>query len=87
MNTTMQLLDKALTLRPAAEWARHLGIARAIFTNAKTSGSLSPIVAGELAAEIGEDPQRWIVIAALETGKESACKTRLIKRLKKITSV
>ncbi len=83
MKTTVELMEKALAIKPAAEWARQLGIARALFTNAKSRGNLSPIVAGELAAEIGEDPQKWIVIAALETGKESACKDRLLERLKK----
>lgn len=83
MKTTVELMEKALSIKPAAEWARQLGIARALFTNAKTRGNLSPIVAGELAGEIGEDPQKWIVIAALETGKESACKEKLVSRLRK----
>lgn len=87
MQTTLNLLDKALEVKSAAEWSRLIGVPRAIFTTAKARGNLSPIVAGEVAAELGEDPERWMVIAVLETAKESACKTRLIKRLKKITSV
>ena len=83
MKTTAELMQKALTIKPAAEWARQLGITRSLFTNAKYRGNLSPIVAGEIAGEIGEDPQRWIVIATLETGKDSACKERLLERLRK----
>lgn len=83
MKTTVELMQKALTIKPAAEWARHLGITRALFTNAKNRGNLSPIVAGEIAGEIGEDPAKWIVIATLETGRESACKDRLLERLRK----
>lgn len=83
MKTTAELMQKALTIKPAAEWARQLGITRSLFTNAKYRGNLSPIVAGEIAGEIGEDPQRWIVIATLETGKDSACKERLMERLRK----
>lgn len=87
MQTTLKLLDKALQVKSASEWARLIGVPRAIFTNAKNRGNLSPVVAGEVAAELGEDPQKWIVIAVLETAKESACKTRLAKRLKKLTSI
>ena len=87
MQTTLNLLDRALEVKSAAEWSRLIGVPRAIFTTAKTRGNLSPVVAGEVAAELGEDPQRWIVIAVMETAKESACKTKLMKRLKKMTSL
>ncbi|OWG16899.1 hypothetical protein KDK82_0360 [Delftia sp. K82] len=87
MQTTLNLLDRALEVKTAAEWSRLIGVPRAIFTTAKTRGNLSPVVAGEVAAELGEDPQRWIVIAVMETAKESACKTKLMKRLKKVTSL
>lgn len=87
MQTTLSLLDKALEIKPAAEWARQIGVPRAIFTTAKARGNLSPIVAGEVAAELGEDPQKWMVIAVLETSKDSACKTKLMKRLKRVTSL
>lgn len=83
MKTTVELMQKALTIKSAAEWARHLGITRGLFTNAKNRGNLSPIVAGEIAGEIGEDPAKWIVIATLETGRDSACKERLLVRLRK----
>lgn len=82
MNTTLQLMNRALEVKSAADWARQLGITRAIFTNAKTRGGLSPVIAGEMAAELGEDPKEWIVIAALEGGKESACKAKLMRRLR-----
>ncbi|WP_187265756.1 hypothetical protein [Ottowia flava] len=38
---------------------------------AKKRGRLSPVLAGTIAIELGEEPQRWIAIAALEAEKES----------------
>lgn len=78
MNSTMQLLQRALEQYTAAELARRIGVARQIFTNAKTNGNLSPMVAGAVAEELGEDSMGWVAIAALEAERDSPCKARLV---------
>ena len=53
---------------------------------ARIRGHLSPAIAGELAAAMGEDWQKWTLIAAAESERDSACKTRLTERLKCLLS-
>jgi hypothetical protein len=81
MPTTMQLLDRALKVQPAARWADELDLSDSTLTQAKKRGRLSPILAGELAAKLGEDPREWITIAALEAEPDTALKSDLMKRL------
>lgn len=83
MQTTMALLEAALKQRPAARWTEELRLSKGALSAAKTRGHLSPAIAGALAEELGEDVDRWIAIAALESEKESACKTRMLKRYAK----
>ena len=77
---TMDLLAKALTIEPAPYWTKKLKLSRGAIHTAKTRGNLSPAIAGALAEELGEDAAAWMVIAALEGERESACKTRMIKK-------
>lgn len=79
MQKSMQLLEKALQIQPAASWAHRLNITRQTFTNAKRAERLSPALAGNLAIELGEDPEHWIAVAAIEAEKESP----LLQRLRK----
>lgn len=81
MQTTMQLLDAALTKAPAPYWTERLALSRGALHTAKTRGHLSPSIAGALAEELGEDVDAWIVLAALESEKQSACKDRMLKRM------
>lgn len=81
MQTTMDLFQHALTRHKAAEWARKLNLTEAAFSQAKKRGRLSPTLAGELAASMGEDPRDWITIAALEAEPPSPLKDDLIKLL------
>lgn len=81
MPTTMQLLDRALQLKPAARWADALDLSDSTITQAKKRGRLSPTLAGELADELGEDPRDWITIAALEAEPNTPLKADLLKRL------
>lgn len=81
MQSTMTLLERALSLKTPPEWARELGLERTALHTAKKREHLSPAIAGALAEKLGEDVDRWIVVAALESEKDSACKTRMIKRL------
>ena len=80
MQNTMQLLEKALSVKSAAEWHKHLNLSRNTLHTAKNRGNLSPAIAGALAEELGEDAAAWMVIAALEGERESSCKTRMIKK-------
>ena len=81
MQNTMNLLDTALTINPAPFWTEKLKLSRGALHTAKTRGHLSPAIAGALAEELGQDVKNWIVIAALESERDSACKTRLVKRI------
>lgn len=80
MQTTMNLIEQALTLKPAQHWHEQLGLNRNALHNARMRGHLSPAIAGALAEAMGLDPQPWIVIAALEGEKESACKSRMVRK-------
>lgn len=86
MKTTMDLLDKALQTEPVPFWYRELKLARNTLHSARSRGRLSPAIAGALAEKLGENVDQWIVIAAMESEKDSACKKRMIERIKKITS-
>jgi hypothetical protein len=81
MQTTMNLLDDALSTHPAPYWHERLKLSRNALHSARHRGNLSPAIAGALAEEMGRDPKEWIVIAALESERDSACKTRMVKRL------
>lgn len=81
MQNTMNLLDAALSMQPAPYWHERLKLSRNALHTAKTRGHLSPAIAGALAEEIGENVNQWIVIAALESERDSACKQRMLKRI------
>lgn len=87
MQTTMTLLEQALEVHPAAYWHQKLQLSRNALHSAKHRGNLSPAIAGALAEELGQDIKTWMVVAALESERESACKTRMMKRVAKLTSV
>lgn len=80
MKTTLQLLAKAEELKDLSAWAETLGLTKRALYTAKYRGSLSPAVAGALAEELGEEPGPWMVIAALEGERESACKSRMVRK-------
>lgn len=82
MKTTMELLDKALTVESVPYWTEKLQLARTTLNTAKFRGHLSPAIAGHLAEFLEEDVERWVMIAALESERDSACKTHLLKRMK-----
>jgi len=81
MQTTMNLLDTALSTMPIPEWTKRLGLSRKTLYTAKDRGHLSPAIAGALADELGQDVKTWIVVAALESERDSACKSRMLKRI------
>jgi len=66
MPSTIDLLNKALQKRTAAQWCRHMNLARTTLSVAKVRGRLSPTLAGNLAMEIGQNPIYWAAVAAAE---------------------
>ena len=86
MQNTMNLLDAALATQPAPYWHEKLKLNRNALHNARMRGHISPAIAGALAEELGQDVKNWIVLAALESERDSACKTRMLGKLAKITS-
>lgn len=80
MQNTMELLNKALTVQPSAKaWCDKLGLSRNTLAVGKIRGRLSPAIAGCIAIELGENPEQWIAVAALEAEPEST----LLQRLRK----
>ena len=87
MQTTMNLLDRALEIKSVQEWHTKLGLNRNAFHTAKMREHLSPAIAGALADEMGEDAKKWIVIAALESERASACKEKMLKKFGQLASL
>lgn len=87
MQTTMNLLERALKIQPYKYWTQRLNLSRGALHSGKTRGHLSPAIAGALAEEMGESPRDWMVIAALESEKNSACKTRMIERFRHLAAI
>ncbi|TAM39764.1 MAG: hypothetical protein EPN61_12045 [Burkholderiaceae bacterium] len=79
MDKTMDLFARAVEKQTAASWARELNIDRAALSMAKKRGRLAPAVAGYLAMKLGEDPEHWISVAALEAEPDNELLTRLRK--------
>ncbi|WP_455240225.1 hypothetical protein [Variovorax durovernensis] len=83
MQTTLNLLDAAIKVQGLSDWAAKLGLSKRALYTARDRGHLSPAIAGALAEELGQDAKEWIVVAALESERDSACKTRMVKRMAK----
>ena len=66
MHSTMDLWAKAREVKTASQWAKELNLTPSAFSQAKTQGRLSPMIAGAVAIELGEDATKWVAIAALE---------------------
>ncbi len=77
MQSTMELFNKALEVKQASAWARDFNITPETFSMAKKAGRLSPLLAGNIAMELGEDTDHWIAVAALEAQKPSPLLARL----------
>lgn len=81
MQSTLNLLERALQIRPMPEWTERLHVHRNALRNARNSGHLTPVLAGNLALELNEDPTPWMALAVLEGEKASPAKDMLMKRL------
>lgn len=82
MEQTLDLLQKATNLEPLPYWTKKLELSKNTLSTSKIRGHLSPAIAGRLAEFLEEDVERWVMIAALESERDSACKTHLLKRMK-----
>ena len=82
MKTTMHLLDDAIKVKGLSDWARDLGLSQRALYTAKDRGHLSPAIAGDIADRLGEPMEKWVVIAAAESERDSASKERLLKRIR-----
>jgi hypothetical protein len=71
MQNTMELLSKALDVKRAARWTEELNLDASTICQAKKRGRLSPALAGNFAMKLGESPEKWICIAAMEAEPES----------------
>ena len=80
MQNTMNLLAEAEKVKDLSAWAKELGLSKRVLYTAKYREHLSPSVAGVLAEKLGLDVQAWIVVAALESEKDSACKSRMVRK-------
>lgn len=80
MQTTMNLLAEAEKVKDLSAWADEIGLSKRVLYTSKYREHLSPAVAGALAEKLGLDPKEWIVIAALESERESACKSRMVRK-------
>ena len=87
MQNTMNLLADAEQVKDLSAWAAVLGLTKRALYTAKYRGNLSPAIAGALAEELGKDAKEWIVIAALESERDSNCKERMLKKFKKLASL
>jgi len=87
MTSTMQLLEKALTVKKASHWANDLNLSNATFTMASKRGRLSPTLAGNIAIQLGENPEHWMAVAALEAEPESPLKAMLQKTFEKVKNL
>ena len=81
MPTTLSLLDRALTVKSMPEWAETLHVHRNALRNARQAGHLTPVIAGNLAIELNEDPEPWMALAVIEGEKDSPAKQHLARRL------
>jgi hypothetical protein len=84
METTIDLLNRALQKHPQTYWTKEMGLARTSLSAAKARGHLSPAMAGLLAHLMGEDSVRWIVIAALEAETGGNGRGQVVSHLKKV---
>lgn len=84
MQSTLTLLDKALQIAPMPVWTKKFHLTRNAISTAKYSGKLTPVLAGNFALELGEDPQKWMAVAVIEGEKDSPAKQLLMKQLEKM---
>ena len=84
MEHSINLLNKALQVKKAAQWARDLNLDPSTIAQAKKRGKMSPPMAGVFALEMGESVEHWMAVAALDDVPESPTKSKLLRVLRKV---
>lgn len=80
---TLDLLNRALAINPSPKaWCDELKVSRSLLNVARARGRLSPVIAGGLAIKLGEDPAKWIAVAALEAEPKSQLLDQLLDRFR-----
>lgn len=83
MPKTIELLERALLKRKAAEWCSRLNITKGTISHAKKRGRLSPTLAGNFAIEMEADPIFWTAVAAAEAEPPGPLRDKLEKTLER----
>ncbi|HWH83872.1 MAG TPA: hypothetical protein VNU71_16700 [Burkholderiaceae bacterium] len=84
MKTTLELLQAArnkTSPKSERQLAIDLGHAPTTLAMARTRGTLSPVIAGQLAELIGADVEHWIAVAAIEAAPRSRVTDHLRRTL------
>lgn len=87
MQTTLDLLARAQTVKTIPEWTQLMGLSKKALYTAKDRGHLTPVMAGLIAIEMNEDPDTWMRNAVIEGEKESPAKALLRRKLRQIASL
>lgn len=83
MPHTMELMERALERKQAADWCRHFNITKGAFSQARKRGRLSPTLAGNLAMEMGADPVFWTAVAAAEAEPDGPLRKKIEQLLER----
>lgn len=83
MPTTLDLLQRALEIKPAADWCRDLNVTPSALSKAKKQGHISPEFAMHIAIETGADAAFWTALAVAERLPEPGARKRAMKTLER----
>ena len=83
MRTTLDLLGRALEGQTNVSLARKLNVYSSALSKARDRGRLSPILAGQVAHQLGEDVVYWTAIAALEAERPGRARDKLFRAIRR----
>ena len=83
MKTTLDLLARALEGQTNLALAGKLHVYSSALSKARDRGRLSPILAGQVAEQLGEDVTYWIALAALEAEPPSTARDKLRRDIRR----
>lgn len=81
MQSTSELLAKALEKHPAKHWCDLYKIRENTLSTAKKRAHLSPALAGNFALDLGLNVSYWMAIAASETERDNPINQRVKQAL------
>ena len=83
MRTTLDLLRRVLEKQTNVSLASKLNVYSSAFSKARDRGRLSPILAGQIAHQLGEDVVYWTAIAALEAEQPGPARDKLFRTIRR----